>query len=235
MQRTGRLAISLFGVLAAAAACAATPSRALRDAATRVVDGNSRFHASCVHPRDDPRRPDRMRLARRVAALPHPNAPIVFGYTPANALTLAVLADDTGLLRRLYRRGGRLDTPSLKSQAMYMAAAWDGPPMIEALARHGVSPDAHAAGRFTPLIMAATNNNFANVQTLLRLGADPNLRTRDGVSALSGAVACGNAALVRLLLEHGAKPDALARRIDAFNGKHLIDDPRPPTQRDASH
>lgn len=235
MQLKGSFATYLCGVLAVALASSvhATSRPKAIDAAVTVMSHNVTIaihnddmcHARVVNPQ----RPDRKRLARLVATLPDPNALYDFGYQHANAQVLAVLTDDVDLLRAQFARGGRLDTPELQSMAMGIAAQWSGPSMIEALARHGVSPNAHDADMETPLMATAWHDDLANVRTLLLLGADPNIGVGKGANvrtALDGAVFCRNAAMVRALLEHGARTDVHSQRIEQKFGTHLVDDAR---------
>lgn len=229
MQTKRMLAAGILGVLALAAVQAATRPPAI-DAAIDVVSHNvsDRHDAICHHVADDPQRPDRKRLARLIPTLADPNALFAFGYQHANAQVLAVLTNDVDLLDAQFARGGRLDTPELQSMAMGIAAQWSGPPMIKALARQGVSPNAHDTDMETPLMAAARGNNLANVETLLGLGADPNITVghEDSVerSALDEAVFCRNAAMVKTLLKHGARADARAQIIEKHFSTHLVED-----------
>ncbi len=230
MSAKGMLAMGLCGLLAAAAHAAPPPViDAAESVVIRTVSDENRHDVMCYHAADDPQRPDRKHLARLVARLPDPNALFEFGYQHANAQVLAVLADDVDLLDALFARGGRLDTPQLQSMAMASAAMWSGPPMIQALARHGVSPNAHDPDVETPLMVAAWDDNLANVQALLKVGADPNIGVGHGTnvrSALDGAVFCRDPAMVRTLLEHGARTDHHTRLIEKKFGTHLIEDAR---------
>ena len=57
-------------------------------------------------------------------------------------------------------------------------------------------------GSFTPLYIAARNNDVASVKQLLHYGADVNASTRGGSTALCRAAQGGNAAVLRVMLEH---------------------------------
>ncbi len=226
MPRTMILLAGLCGLAWTTASLAASPPPALT-AAYVVAAHNTDFQSeNCGRAQDDPQRPDRIRLARLVARMKDPNRSFAFGTGHANALVLAVLADDVRLLRKLVARGGKLATPDLRHLAMHIAAASDGPPMLDALAKLGVVPDSHARGRFTPLMLAAWNDRPASLRALLRLGADPTLHTPGGNSALAGAVFCRDPAMVEALLSHGARTDGYVHQIERRKGTHLVADAR---------
>lgn len=226
MKRMTFLPIALCGLAAMTGVRAASSPPALA-AAYMVAANNADFQPeNCGQAKDNPKRPDRVRLARLVARMKDPNARFDFGTGHANPLVLAVLADDVALLHKLIARGGTFDSPELKNRAMYIAAESDGPAMIEALVKHGLTPDSHAKGGFTPLMIAAWNDRLESVQTLLRLGADPTIRASSGNTALAGAVYCRNPAMVRALIGHGARPDGYIKQIEKRKGTHLIADAR---------
>lgn len=227
MPRKPFLIAGLCALMCASAANAASPPKSLA-AAYVVAANNADFQSeNCGRAKADPQRPDRRRLARLVGRMSDPNALYAFGSGQANALVLAVLADDVALLDKLYARGGSLDTPALQSLAMYIAAESDGPSMIQALHRHGVKPDSHAKGHFTPLMIAAWNDRPESVDALLGLGANPNLLSASGNSALAGAVFCRDQGMVDTLLKHGARPDHYIHQIEKRKGTHLIADAGP--------
>lgn len=226
MPRTLILLAGLCGLAWTCATCAASPPAALT-AAYVVAAHNTDFQSeNCGRARDNPKRPDRRRLARLVARMPDPKATYPFGTGHANALVLAVLADDVDLVRALAAHGAQLDSPPLRHMAMHIAAASDGPPMIAALAKLGVRPDSHARGHFTPLMLATWNDRPDTARKLLRLGADANFHTPGGNSALAGAVFCQDPALVRTLMQHGARNDGYVHQIEKRKGTHLVADAR---------
>jgi uncharacterized protein len=226
MPRTMILLAGLCGLAWTTVSLAASPPPALT-AAYVVAAHNSDFQPeNCGRAKDDPQRPDRLRLARLVARMKDPNRRFAFGTGQANPLVLAVLADDVGLLRKLVARGGKLGTPDLRHMAMHIAAASDGPPMIDALTKLGIDPDSHARGRFTPLMLAAWNDRPASLRALLRLGADPTQHTPGGNSALAGAVFCKDPAMVKALLGHGARTDGYIHQIEQRKGTHLVAEAR---------
>lgn len=221
MPRTMILLAGLCGLAWIGASAAASPPALT--AAYVVAANNTDFQSeNCGHARDNPQRPDRVRLARLVAHMKDPNQRFAFGTGRANPLVLAVLADDVRLLHRLIARGGKLDTPGLQHMAMHIAAASDGPPMLDALAKLGIGPDSHDRGRFTPLMVAAWNDRPASIRALLRLGADPALHTPGGNSALAGAVFCKDPAMVKALMKHGARIDGYVHQIEKRKGTHLV-------------
>jgi ankyrin repeat protein len=60
---------------------------------------------------------------------------------------------------------------------------------------------------FTPLIIAAYNNQLGVVETLLQAGADTTAGDRNGNTALMGAIFQGYDAIVHKLLHAGADPN----------------------------
>lgn len=230
MQRITVLLVCLCGLAWMTGTLAASPPPVLT-AAYMVAANNTDFQSeNCGRAKDDPMRPDRVRLARLVARLEDPNTRFDFGTGHANPLVLAVLADDVDLLHKLIARGGKFDTPELESKAMYIAAESDGPAMLEALVKHGVGPNSHEKGGFTPLMIAAWNDRLESVRALLRLGADPTIRASSGNTALAGAVYCRDPAMVRALIGHGARADGYIQQIEKRMGTHLVADAMPQTK-----
>ncbi|MET3653931.1 ankyrin repeat domain-containing protein [Dyella japonica] len=110
-------------------------------AALDVVRANAQGGSICGAVPPNPERPDRIKLAQLVAALPDPNASFQFGYMDVTPLGLAVLADDVELLDMLFAKGAHWRLDSFDSTAMYEAAQHGSPAMIKALLRHGLGPD----------------------------------------------------------------------------------------------
>ncbi|MGF1580035.1 MAG: ankyrin repeat domain-containing protein [Gemmataceae bacterium] len=89
----------------------------------------------------------------------------------------------------------------------------------------GANPNALDGNRSTPLIYAASGDQYEIakfydiIKLLLEAGADPNIRGNKGMTALRWAVTNpkGDFRLVRLLLQHGADP-----WIENDNGGHAV-------------
>lgn len=67
------------------------------------------------------------------------------------------------------------------------------------------SPTAGAIKGYTPLIMAASNNNEVLVKFLIKNDADVNAKTGDGSTAMSLALKNGHENIVNILKANGAK------------------------------
>ncbi|WP_266182352.1 ankyrin repeat domain-containing protein [Dyella humicola] len=177
-------------------------------AALDVVMGNLQGAPICRGVAHDAKRPDRMKLAALVAALPDPNASYPFGSMDITPLGLAALADDVRLLDSLFARGAQWRQDPANSMAMYDTAQHGSPAMIKALLRHGLRPDIRQPGGWSPIMAAAWANRLDNVTVLLEAGADVNLALPNGTSALRAAVMCKNQRMVDTLVHGGARPDA---------------------------
>jgi ankyrin repeat protein len=85
-----------------------------------------------------------------------------------------------------------------------------GARVVEALLRHGASPELAQGPLFvTPLQEAARTGNVETVRLLLEAGARPNAGGRGAAPALSMAAIYGHVEVVQLLLAAGADPRAL--------------------------
>lgn len=220
-QFRGLLASLLIGCLFGPALAAESP--AVLVAALDVVTANAQGGSICEAGPPNPERPDRIRLAQLVLALPDPNATLPFGYTDITLLGLAVLADDVGLLDSLFAKGARWRQDSFDSTAMYEAAQHGSPAMIRALLRHGLGPDVRSQGGWSGLMAAAWQNRPDNVAVLLEAGADAKFALPNGSSALGGAVMCKNQDMVDALIRHGAQPDAKTRQLAKDRGINFPD------------
>ena len=176
-------------------------------AAEDVISTNMEGAQVCSNTAPNPHRPDRIKLAGLVAGLPDPNASYPFGYMNITPLGLAVLADDVGLLEKLFARGATLRRESDDQTILYLAAQAGSSSMIDALLRHGLHPDTREPGGVTPLMAAVSMNRLDNVQTLLKAGADANTTANNGSNALYFAVICKNQPMVNALVHSGAHPD----------------------------
>ena len=176
-------------------------------AAEDVMSTNMESAQVCSTTAPNPHRHDRLKLASLVATLPDPNASYTFGYMNITPLGLAVLADDVGLLEKLFARGATLRHESGDQMMLYLAAQSGSPGIIDVLLQHGLEADAREPGGVTPLMAAASMNRLDNVNTLLKAGADANITARNGSNALYFAVICKNQPMVDVLVHGGARSD----------------------------
>jgi ankyrin repeat protein len=190
-------------------------------AAHDVAMANMQGATICGGVSPDSSRPDRIRLAALVAALPDPNESYPFGYLDITPLGLAVLADDVRLLDNLFTRGAKWRKGTADSMTMYEAARHGSPAMIKALLRHGLRADTGQPDGFSPMMAAAWENRADNVTVLLEAGADASFALPNGNSALRGAVMCKNQRMVDALVHRGARPDAKTRSLAVERGMAL--------------
>jgi len=159
----------------------------------------------------NPKRPDRVKLAQLAAKLPDPNASYPFGYSVITPVAFAVLADDVKLVDSLFAKGAHWRKDESDELVMYEAARHGSPDMVAALLRHGLTPNMHLTGGWSPLMVAAAENRLDNVMVLLEAGADATVVMPSGMSALRGAVVCKNQKMINALLLKGARPDEKTR------------------------
>jgi ankyrin repeat protein len=124
------------------------------------------------------------------------------GYRPLeNAIRAG--AEDSALLL-LEAEPKQPETAQLFGRSMDAAIKKDESLLVEALLRHGVSPNTALASGATPLDAAAFEGALNVVRVLLKNNADPNMSGRNGTSPLEDASLKGFEPIAALLLDHGA-------------------------------
>ncbi len=131
------------------------------------------------------------------------------GFTP---LFLAVLRNDSNMVRALLERGAVAETRDRVGWTPLLHAAWKGyASIVRILVNHGALVEARGVDSSTALHLAAERNHYQAIETLIDLGSRVNLRTRDnryvGWTPLMIAAARGNDVSVGYLLRAGAKPN----------------------------
>ena len=120
-----------------------------------------------------------------------------------NALMIACLQGDLGLVKRMVKRGAEINKPGWTPLAY--AATNGHTAIVKFLLDHAAYIDAPAPNGTTPLMMAAYFGQSATVQLLLDEGADPNLKNAMGFTALDLAVHRGHKLEAQMIASHMAK------------------------------
>ncbi|MCW4467605.1 ankyrin repeat domain-containing protein [Flavobacterium sp. MFBS3-15] len=94
------------------------------------------------------------------------------------------------------------------TQALFLAARQGNVPVLEEIFPLIDNVDRRDDRGFTPLIIAAYNNQPEAVAALLKAGAHPDLADKGANTALMGASFKGHADVARILIGHGASLDA---------------------------
>lgn len=109
-----------------------------------------------------------------------------------NALMLAALKGQTGLVKTLLEHGAQVNKPGwapLHYAATFAGSA--GADMVAWLLEENAYIDAESPNGSTPLMMAARYGDRRAVTVLLEAGADATLRNQQGLSAIQFAQAAG--------------------------------------------
>ncbi len=125
-------------------------------------------------------------------------------------LVVAVRKNDLGAVRRILAAGGDVDArDDYGNTLLYIAAEKGRTNMAMLLLDKDATVDARSLDyeRFTPLIVAAGNENVTVVKLLLQRGARPNPRSTSGWSALERSTIHGNFDIVRMLLDAKVDPN----------------------------
>lgn len=95
-----------------------------------------------------------------------------------------------------------------KQDALFFAITHGDAPYAAKLIRDGANPNVRRSDGITPLVLAASNNEYECIQALLENGADPDLTTEEGWHAYHFAKNSGFADAAHLLLQAhgGAEP-----------------------------
>jgi len=131
----------------------------------------------------------------------------------ANALSLAVIAGESEVVREFISRGDDLERIGDNGMTPLGAAAFNGQvAMLRQLARAGA--DLHRWGTTgqTPLHLASLTGRAAVVAQLLKLHADPERLNRGRETAIDVAASNGHADALDLLLAAGADTSLAGRR-----------------------
>lgn len=119
----------------------------------------------------------------------------------------AVARRDAAAVRMLLNEGASPNARDYwQDSPLLVAVRLDDPELVQILLDAGALIDVKGRG-YTPLGLAARNNNLAILRLLLRAGADLDRKSDDGDFPLHGAVRAGHADAVKLLLS--ARPDLL--------------------------
>ena len=94
------------------------------------------------------------------------------------------------------------------TNALFAASRQGNVPVLEEIFLIKKELDVRDERGYTPLIIAAYNNQPGATLALLKAGANPDAADASGNTALMGACFKGHAAIVKILLENGATVDA---------------------------
>ncbi|MBO9604634.1 MAG: ankyrin repeat domain-containing protein [Paenibacillaceae bacterium] len=151
---------------------------------------------------------DRLCQAARLGHLPIVDLLLAAGASPSAvdlrsncALFGAIQARNEEMVVRLLDAGASVAFANEQGETVARkAAAFDSPPILEAVLRAGAAID-------FALTAAVMNNHRANVRLLLLNGADANEANESGITPLIMAMLHGNIRIVELLLRFGANID----------------------------
>ncbi len=135
---------------------------------------------------------------------------------------MAVVADDSALLEKLFATGVRVRKENEKAM-MAWAAAHDSTPTHASLLNHGADPNPHFEGSSVDLLEdAALHNRVANVHALIDAGA-PLERPSNakGFNVLTAAVICKNQDLADFLIARAVRVTDYTKQKAAINGIRL--------------
>lgn len=141
----------------------------------------------------------------------------------------AVARRDAAAVRELLKAGANPNARDYwQDSPLLVAVRLDDPELVQILLDAGALVDVKGRG-YTPLGLAARNNNLAILRLLLQAGADPDRKSDDGDFPIHGAVRSGHAGAVELLLKaradllrfdrEGLSPLALAA---AYGSERLV-------------
>jgi ankyrin repeat protein len=122
-------------------------------------------------------------------------------------LLAAVARRDVAAVRELLKSGASPNARDYwQDSALLIAVRLDDSELVQLLLDAGSLVDVKGRG-YTPLGLAARNNNLEILRLLLRAGADPDRKSDDGDFPLHSAVRAGHVGAVEALLQ--AHPDLL--------------------------
>lgn len=111
------------------------------------------------------------------------------------------------IVRRLISAGADVNADCGDGPALWIAVVRRENGVLEDLLRAGANPNAFNPDGFSPLMLAAGNENPEAIPPLIRAGADVSLRDRNGVTAYLHAAMANDPVAAGLLLRAGADPD----------------------------
>ncbi|MDD5692049.1 MAG: ankyrin repeat domain-containing protein [Candidatus Omnitrophica bacterium] len=151
-------------------------------------------------------------LLDRGAILNRGTAPIdQYGTLPNDPMYMAVRSNDPAIVRLLLERGASVNRP--RSGLLWQIAMCDSKrgcstskaiEIAEMLLDYGVDVNGDG-GDFTPLMGAATTNNYEIAEFLLGKGADPSVQDSHGSTALDGTISYGDKKMISIFRRHGVK------------------------------
>jgi ankyrin repeat protein len=102
-----------------------------------------------------------------------------------NAMMLAALNGDTGLVKLLIDKGAEVNKKGWAP--LHYAAANGHDDIVQLLVDHSAYIDAASPNGTTPLMMAARGDHITTMKVLLDAGADPRVKNQIGMTALDFA------------------------------------------------
>ena len=222
MPRASRaVAISLLALASSTSVLASESQRSVLDTfLVALTDGLRQGECYGDGPGDG--QEDRIKLATMASELSDPNATFSMYGTQINAIDMAVVADDSALLEKLFAAGVRVRKENEKTVLVW-AAAHDSTPTLVSLLTHGVDPNPHLEGNSVdPLEDATLHNRAGNVHALINAGArlerPPNAK---GFNVLTAAVICKNQDLADFLIARAVRVTDYTKQKAAINGIRL--------------
>ena len=91
--------------------------------------------------------------------------------------------------------------------ALIYAATGGYESIVNALLKHGATPNLPTDAGWTALKQAGNKIHSVNVTSLLKIGADPNIQNKHGWTPLIDAARGGYRSIVNNLLKSGANPN----------------------------